>query len=166
MPVYPISKPGVLVWDFSIKKLFSLIEATFFSESIFLITPEPGVRQVFLAMLWLSTSAFASLLPHASAVMTHLICDSSRTLCHFLYSYSCYQVVAGRFTRWGDDPSRWLCSPPLFSLSIHSFLCFYLYWSIFMLVFVTLFYVPHSYLCLFIFIWLSVILLSGFALIS
>lgn len=84
------------------------------------------MRQVFLAMLWLSTSAFASLLPHASAVMTHLICDSSQTLCHFLYSYSCYQVVAGRFTRWGDDPSRWLCSPPLFSLSIHSFLCFYL----------------------------------------
>lgn len=111
------------------------------------------MRQVFLAMLWLSTSAFASLLPHASAVMTHLICDSSQTLCHFLYSYSCYQIVAGRFTRWGDDPSRWLCSPPLFSLSIHSFLCFYL--LVYLHVGICDFILCPSFLSLFIYLHLA-----------
>lgn len=48
--------------------------------------------------------------------------------------------------------------------SVFSVSCAFTYWSIFMLVSVTLFYVPLCYHCLFIFVWLSVILLSGFAL--
>lgn len=119
--------------------------------------------QVFLATLWLSTSAFASLLPHASAVMTHLICESNTVPFSLLLlllpgcSWEGYEVR-------GWSKSLTLFSSPFFP-SVFTVSCAFTYWSIFMLVFVTLFYVPHSYLCLFIFIWLSVILLSGFALI-
>lgn len=77
----------------------------------------------------------------------------SQTLCHFLYSYSCYQVVAGRVTRWGDDPSRWLCSPPLFPLSIHSFLCFYL--LVYLHVGICDFILCPSFLSLFIYLHLA-----------